>query len=140
MPRVILRGGAWTNLEDEIVKSGVMKYGLNQWGRVASLLKNKSSKQVKARWDEWLDPAVKKGAWAADEEEMLLHLAKVMPTQWRTIAPMVGRTAAQCIAKCVPAAAACSTAAAPFLRPLTLYDTLFAMPPLSCPPGCAPPR
>jgi pre-mRNA-splicing factor CDC5/CEF1 len=26
-----------------------------------------------------------------------LHLAKLMPTQWRTIAPIVGRTAAQCL-------------------------------------------
>merc|ERR1712046_476615 len=31
------------------------------------------------------------------EEEKLLHLAKLMPTQWRTIAPIIGRTAAQCL-------------------------------------------
>lgn len=31
------------------------------------------------------------------EDEKLLHLAKLMPTQWRTIAPMVGRTATQCL-------------------------------------------
>ena len=27
----------------------------------------------------------------------MLHLAKLMPSQWRTIAPIVGRTAAQCM-------------------------------------------
>lgn len=27
----------------------------------------------------------------------LLHLVKLMPTQWRTIAPIVGRTATQCL-------------------------------------------
>lgn len=26
-----------------------------------------------------------------------MHLAKLMPTQWRTIAPIIGRTAAQCL-------------------------------------------
>jgi pre-mRNA-splicing factor CDC5/CEF1 len=31
------------------------------------------------------------------EDEKLLHLAKIMPTQWRTIAPIVGRTATQCL-------------------------------------------
>ena len=31
------------------------------------------------------------------EDEKLLHLAKLMPTQWRTIAPIVGRTANQCL-------------------------------------------
>jgi pre-mRNA-splicing factor CDC5/CEF1 len=35
--------------------------------------------------------------WSREEEEKLLHLAKLMPTQWRTIAPMIGRTAAQCL-------------------------------------------
>jgi pre-mRNA-splicing factor CDC5/CEF1 len=34
---------------------------------------------------------------AQAEDEKLLHLAKLMPTQWRTIAPIVGRTATQCL-------------------------------------------
>jgi len=46
---------------------------------------------------EWLDPAIKKTEWSKDEDEKLLHLAKLMPTQWRTIAPIVGRTANQCL-------------------------------------------
>ncbi|CEG40190.1 cell division cycle 5-like protein [Plasmopara halstedii] len=74
-----------------------MKYGMNQWARVASLLSRKSAKQCKARWYEWLDPSIKKTEWSRDEEEKLLHLAKLMPSQWRTIAPIVGRTAAQCM-------------------------------------------
>ena len=82
------------------------------------------------RWYEWLDPSIKKTEWTREEEEKLLHLAKLMPTQWRTIgwynlsqslrtigwhparcvcfihhvftaftmaAPLVGRTAAQCL-------------------------------------------
>jgi hypothetical protein len=38
-----------------------------------------------------------KTEWSREEEEKLLHLAKLMPTQWRTIAPIIGRTAAQCL-------------------------------------------
>ena len=53
--------------------------------------------QCKARWYEWLDPSIKKTEWSREEEERLLHLAKLMPSQWRTIAPLVGRTAAQCL-------------------------------------------
>jgi len=79
------------------MKAAVMKYGKNQWSRIASLLHRKSAKQCKARWFEWLDPSIKKTEWAKDEDEKLLHLAKLMPTQWRTIAPIVGRTAAQCL-------------------------------------------
>ena len=39
----------------------------------------------------------KEDQWTRQEDEKLLHLAKLMPTQWRTIAPMVGRTAMQCL-------------------------------------------
>lgn len=35
--------------------------------------------------------------WSREEDEKLLHLAKLMPTQWRTIAPLIGRTASQCL-------------------------------------------
>ncbi|ESO92544.1 hypothetical protein LOTGIDRAFT_190497 [Lottia gigantea] len=97
MPRIMIKGGVWRNTEDEILKAAVMKYGKNQWARIASLLHRKSSKQCKARWYEWLDPSIKKTEWSREEEEKLLHLAKLMPTQWRTIAPIIGRTAAQCL-------------------------------------------
>lgn len=95
--RIMIKGGIWKNTEDEILKAAVMKYGLNQWARISSLLVRKSAKQCKARWYEWLDPAIKKTEWTREEDEKLLHLAKLMPTQWRTIAPIVGRTPAQCL-------------------------------------------
>lgn len=93
----VVKGGVWTNIEDEILKASVSKYGLNQWARVSSLLARKTPKQCKARWSEWLDPGIKKIEWSKEEDEKLLHLAKLMPTQWRTIAPIVGRTATQCL-------------------------------------------
>lgn len=82
--------------------------------RISSLLVRKTPKQCKARWYEWLDPSIKKTEWSKvfdckfhshsnsydvpkTEDEKLLHLAKLMPTQWRTIAPIVGRTATQCL-------------------------------------------
>uniref|UniRef100_A0A3Q0T9C2 CDC5 cell division cycle 5-like (S. pombe) n=1 Tax=Amphilophus citrinellus TaxID=61819 RepID=A0A3Q0T9C2_AMPCI len=72
-------------IQDEILKAAVMKYGKNQWSRIASLLHRKSAKHIK------------KTEWSREEEEKLLHLAKLLPTQWRTIAPIIGRTAAQCL-------------------------------------------
>lgn len=95
--RILIKGGVWKNTEDEILKAAVMKYGKNQWARVASLLSRKTAAQCKSRWYEWLDPSIKKTEWSREEEEKLLHLAKLMPNQWRTIAPIVGRTAGQCV-------------------------------------------
>ncbi len=97
MVRVFIKGGVWKNSEDEILKAAVMKYGKQQWARVASLLNRKSAKQCKARWNEWLDPSIRKVEWSRAEDEKLLHLAKLMPAQWKTIGPLVGgRTAVQC--------------------------------------------
>lgn len=95
--KIMIKGGVWKNTEDEILKAAVMKYGTTQWSRISSLLVRKSAKQCKARWYEWLDPSIKKTEWSREEEEKLLHLAKLMPCQWRTIAPIVGRTSAQCL-------------------------------------------
>ncbi|PWN38230.1 uncharacterized protein FA14DRAFT_159891 [Meira miltonrushii] len=97
MGRIIIKGGVWKNTEDEILKAAICKYGKNQWARISSLLVRKTPKQCKARWYEWLDPSIKKTEWSKEEDEKLLHLAKLMPTQWRTIAPIVGRTATQCL-------------------------------------------
>ena len=66
MPRVMIKGGVWRNTEDEIMKAAVMKYGKNQWSRIASLLHRKSAKQCKARWFEWLDPSIKKTEWSKE--------------------------------------------------------------------------
>ncbi|XP_006458398.1 CDC5 protein [Agaricus bisporus var. bisporus H97] len=97
MVRIIIKGGVWKNTEDEVLKAAIAKYGKNQWARISSLLVRKTPKQCKARWYEWLDPSIKKTEWSKTEDEKLLHLAKLMPTQWRTIAPLVGRTATQCL-------------------------------------------
>lgn len=97
MVRVIIKGGVWKNTEDEILKAAISKYGKNQWARISSLLVRKTPKQCKARWYEWLDPSIKKTEWSREQDQKLLHLAKLMPTQWRTIAPLVGRTANQCL-------------------------------------------
>jgi hypothetical protein len=95
--RIYIKGGPWTNVEDEILKAAVMKYGKNQWARISSILNRKTADQCKARWNKWLDPSIKKTEWTHEKEEKLLHLVNIMPTQWRTIAPIVGRTVVQCV-------------------------------------------
>ncbi|KAG1899891.1 pre-mRNA splicing factor component-domain-containing protein [Suillus fuscotomentosus] len=86
-------------MENKVLKAAIAKYGKNQWARtsISSLLVRKTPKQCKARWYEWLDPSIKKTEWSKTKDEKLMHLAKIMPTQWRTIASAVGHTATQCL-------------------------------------------
>jgi pre-mRNA-splicing factor CDC5/CEF1 len=64
---------------------------------VSSLLARKSAKQCKARWEEYLNPSLIRTEWSAADSEKLLTLVKMMPTSWRTIASIIGRSANQCI-------------------------------------------
>lgn len=41
--RYMIKGGYWKNVEDELLKASVIKYGLNQWQRIASLLPRKTA-------------------------------------------------------------------------------------------------
>lgn len=97
MAPVYVKGGMWTNVEDEILKAAIAKYGLNQWSRVSSLLTKKNAKQCKLRWNEWLDPRIKKHAWSPEEDKQLLNLARLRPNQWSSISLLINRTANQCI-------------------------------------------
>ncbi|KAL9165131.1 hypothetical protein ABFS82_06G150300 [Erythranthe guttata] len=90
-------GGAWKNTEDEILTAAVNKYGENQWSKISSLLVPRSPKQCKARWYDCLDPSINTTEWTQEEDEKLLCLAKLMPKQWRTIAPIVERPPSQCL-------------------------------------------
>lgn len=96
-PPIYVKGGVWTNVEDQILKAAVSKYGLTQWSRVASLLPKKTAKQAKARWSEYLSPAINRSSWTRDDDEKLLGLAKLLPNQWRSIALIMGRTATHCV-------------------------------------------
>lgn len=96
-PPIYVKGGVWTNVEDQILRAAVSKYGLTQWSRVASLLPKKTAKQAKARWNEFLNPTINRSEWSREDDEKLLSLAKLLPHQWRSIAPIMGRTATQCV-------------------------------------------
>lgn len=97
MAPVYVKGGMWTNVEDEILKAAIAKYGLNQWSRVSSLLTRKNARQCKLRWQEWLDPRIRKLDWGPEEDQQLLNLARLRPNQWSSISLLLNRTANQCI-------------------------------------------
>lgn len=96
-PPIYVKGGAWTNVEDQILRAAVSKYGLTQWARVSSLLPKKTAKQAKARWNEYLNPTINRTEWSQQDDEKLLNLAKLLPNQWRSIASVMGRTATHCL-------------------------------------------
>ena len=92
-----IKNTPWKHTEDDLLKIAIMRYGLNQWSRISSLLVRRSPKECKARWYEWLDPRIKKTGWSKEEEEKLLHFVNVFPSQWKTISAILQRTPVECI-------------------------------------------
>ena len=97
MSRMRAKTAIWTNAEDEVVKAGISKYGMNNWERVASLIDTHSAQECKDRWYQFLDPHINKGEWSRLEEEKLVELQELFPEQWALISSQIDRrTAWQC--------------------------------------------
>ncbi|CAO3662034.1 unnamed protein product [Rhizopus microsporus] len=73
--------GRWTEEEDTILRYSVLEYanmtdaeGRIQpipWNKIAERIPNRTGIQCQARWTEALDPYVRKGKWAAEEDALL---------------------------------------------------------------------
>ena len=72
--------------EDELLRELVMKYGENDWKRISKLMKNRSVRQCKDRWLQYLSPAANRTPWTVSEETELLSLVKKFGKDWKIIA------------------------------------------------------
>ncbi|KAG1243314.1 hypothetical protein G6F68_015867 [Rhizopus microsporus] len=65
--------------------------------RIAERIPNRTGIQCQARWTEALDPYVRKGKWAAEEDALLRMGVESFGTCWIRIAETIpGRTQRQC--------------------------------------------
>ncbi|GMF27713.1 unnamed protein product [Phytophthora lilii] len=84
---------SWTAQEDETLSTIVGCQGANQWSIIASCLPGRSPKQCRERWHNQLNPSIKRGAWTAEEDDLLVALQKNMGNSWSRIAThLPGRT------------------------------------------------
>ena len=72
--------------EDELLRELVLKYGENDWKRISKLMKNRSVRQCKDRWLQYLSPNANRTPWTVSEETELLSLVKKFGKDWKIIA------------------------------------------------------
>jgi myb proto-oncogene protein len=74
-----LKRGAWTPEEDELLARAVAREGEGRWRtmpRRAGLLR--CGKSCRLRWMNYLRPDIKRGPIAADEEDLIVRLHRLL--------------------------------------------------------------
>nr|AIT76562.1 R2R3 MYB anthocyanin regulator [Trifolium repens] len=91
----VVRKGAWTYEEDNLLKACINKYGEGKWHLIpkrAGL--NRCRKSCRLRWLNYLNPAINRESFSEDEVDLILRLHKLLGNRWTLIAGRLqGRTA-----------------------------------------------
>ncbi|KAJ4978424.1 hypothetical protein NE237_009204 [Protea cynaroides] len=90
----VLKKGPWTSAEDAILVDYVKKHGEGNWNAVQKLSGLfRCGKSCRLRWANHLRPNLKKGAFTAEEERLIIELHAKMGNKWaRMAAHLPGRT------------------------------------------------
>ncbi|CAI5481045.1 unnamed protein product [Closterium sp. Yama58-4] len=89
-----VRKGPWTREEDELLVKAIKEHGEGNWSAIpkkAGLIR--CGKSCRLRWANYLRPDLKRGAFSAEEEALIVRLHKEMGNRWAKIAlELPGRT------------------------------------------------
>ncbi|KAF9276021.1 hypothetical protein BGZ68_010310 [Mortierella alpina] len=80
-----LKKGAWTEEEDELLRTGVEKFK-GQWSKIAERIQGRTDDQCAKRWRESLDPEIDRAAWTPQDDVVLLQKFEEFGSQWQKIA------------------------------------------------------
>nr|UWK20166.1 Myb-like transcriptional factor [Trichoderma rhododendri] len=78
------RKGEWHIDEDEQLRKAVRLYGY-RWVQVAKHVESRSADQCASRWQNYLDPNIKRQAWTEEEDLRLLGAYELYGSNWKTI-------------------------------------------------------
>lgn len=73
--------GRWTKEEDDILLNLIKTYG-HCWARISKIMRNRSGKQIKNRYDENLSPGIKKDKFSIAEDETIIKLYDTFNNNW----------------------------------------------------------
>ncbi|EHK19411.1 uncharacterized protein TRIVIDRAFT_67833 [Trichoderma virens Gv29-8] len=79
-----IKKGEWSSSEDKQLCDAVQQFG-SKWVEVSKYLKTRSADQCAARWQNYLNPNIKRHKWSDDEDQRLLYAFRVYGSNWKTI-------------------------------------------------------
>jgi hypothetical protein len=83
----------FSQTEDAKLADLVAAHGDQDWTMIANAMANRSVRQCRERWVNYLAPSVINGIWSADDDALLLEKYRVYGSHWKPIASFFpGRT------------------------------------------------
>jgi hypothetical protein len=83
----------FTPEEDELIRNLVTQYCASDWNTIAQHFHNRTPRQCRDRWRNYVSPEVLTGRWSEADEETLLAKVREIGPRWATIARFFpGRT------------------------------------------------
>jgi hypothetical protein len=76
----------FTSMEDARLKELVGQYGTNNWAAVASDMGDRTARQCRERWTNYINPTIIFSPWTPDEEALLDQKFAEYGSSWQAIA------------------------------------------------------
>jgi hypothetical protein len=90
----LINHGAWSQMEDELLASGVRRFGSKKWTEIAKMVPNRTAKQCRERWCNRLAPTVRHEPFEAWEDDIIVEKQRELGNRWSVIARQLrGRSA-----------------------------------------------
>jgi myb proto-oncogene protein len=83
----------FTDSEDQILSEIMNNKPLMNWKEIAKRIPERSAKQCREGWFNYLAPGLKKGNWTIEEDNFLIFFVHQFGTRWSKLSKlMTGRT------------------------------------------------
>jgi hypothetical protein len=84
------KGARWRNKfskgEDDVLRQLVSEHGDNNWPTVAAKMKNRTARQCRERYNNYLSPRITNGPWTPEEDQLLAAKFAELNNSWAKIA------------------------------------------------------
>jgi hypothetical protein len=83
----------FTAEEDRLLEALVANGSCRSWAEVAAHIPDRTGRQCRDRWTNYLSPALSSAPWTPEEDALIVRLVGTLGTKWATIAKhMPGRS------------------------------------------------
>lgn len=82
--------------DDNMLRSLVQQFGTRNWPLIAKNMNNRTERQCKERWENYLSPTINRTPWTPEQDAFLIQLHQSLGSKWVMLSKFFpGRTDAQ---------------------------------------------